>query len=132
MNKLFTILITLILISIINNGCSDPVDIISPTHYARVPRPVNLTAVADTTVTGKDLVTLNWGVNSTDNIRNYEVYRAANRKQGFASLIVTAEMAFADSLFGASDTLAYYYISPNGIDRFVGQNSDTIQVTLLH
>ena len=62
-------------------SCSDPEPLISPTHFNRVPRPVNITALSDTTVTGKFKITLNWSVNSEENLKDFSILRAFQIKK---------------------------------------------------
>jgi hypothetical protein len=128
--KRISILFFLLFICLLIVSCSEPVDIIDATHYERVPRPVSLTAVADTTNEGSKYVVLSWAVNSTNNLRNFEVYRRLNVSNNFASRLFIEEMTFTDTLFTPTDSIAFYYVQPIGIDKFIGRNSDTLQVRL--
>ena len=54
-------------------SCGKAEDIISPTHYSRVPRPVNLSISYDTTSTGKYRIVINWNVESNTNLKDFEI-----------------------------------------------------------
>ncbi len=133
MTKLFTFfgLFSFILLLA---SCSSPEDIIEPTHFTRVPVPVNLSAVADTTVTGKVRVTLTWSTASINNLKSYEVYRASLTKTSryFPLVPIVTTTTFVDSFAVTfTDTFkVFYYITPTGEDRFVGKNSDTLYVPI--
>jgi len=119
-------------------SCSDPEPLISPTHFNRVPRPVNITALSDTTVTGKFKITLNWSVNSEENLKDFSILRAfqikkTNQVTFNATTLNYTKTTYADSaIINFSDTLwVYYYVQPRGKDSFIGQNSDTLKITLI-
>ncbi len=118
------------LITILLLSCTEPEEIISPTHYSRVPRPQNLSATVDTTDSGTKRVSISWTVPTTENLRNFELYRAKNINISFASRVITEELSFVDTNFVAADSVAFYFVLPNGVDRFVGQASDTLRVSL--
>ena len=133
MLKVFTFIGALFLLILIGS-CSSPEEIIQPTHFTRVPVPVNLSAVADTTVTGKIRVRLSWSVPSTTNLKNFEIFRASLTKQSryFPLIPTVTTTTFVDSFAVTfTDTFkVFYYITPTGEDRFVGQNSDTLYVPI--
>jgi hypothetical protein len=132
MKKIKALLLLILLLVL--NGCDSPEPIVEPTHFTRVPTPVGLSAVSDTTETGKIKVTLNWSVTSTQNLRNFEVYRTTVTKTGryFPLIPTTATTSFVDSFsVSFTDTFnVYYYITPTGEDRFIGRNSDTLYVPI--
>lgn len=123
-----------LLLLVLLYGCDSPEPIIEPTHFSRVPRPVGLSAVADTTETGKIKVTLTWSVNSTQNLRNFEVYRTTvtQTSRYFPLIPTTTTTTFVDSFqVTFTDTFrVYYYVTPTGEDRFIGRNSDTLYVPI--
>lgn len=118
-------------------GCGEPEQIINPTHYSRVPRPVNLQAVTDTTASGKFSVSLTWEFTSEENLKDFSLLRSARVKKSdpivFTTLALNiTQRSFVDSSYNRSlDTVyAAYYIEPRGKDSFIGQNSDTLNLTL--
>lgn len=133
MNKLLTFF-GFLLLAFLTPSCGSPEEIIEPTHFTRVPTPTGLSAVSDTTVTGKVKVTLNWSVPSTNNLRNFEVYRASLTKNSryFPLIPIVSTTTFVDSFsVSFTDTFkVFYYITPTGEDRFVGKNSDTLYVPI--
>lgn len=113
-------------------GCENPQDIPSPTHYERVPQAKNLTAVVgDTTATGKYSISLNWMVSSMDNIKEFEVQKKGS-PAFFVRRALTTTTAYLDTFsISFTDSMSiYYFIISTGKDRFVGLNSDTIEVKL--
>ena len=112
-------------------ACEQATEIPVPNHYDRVPRPQNLSAVFDTTVTGKYRVTLQWSISSMENIRDFEIQRRYPVPV-FSRMGITEKQTYVDSFAVTfNDTLLLnYFVVPNGKDRFVGINSDTIRVIL--
>lgn len=109
--------------------CGQPEELISPTHYSRVPRAVNLTASYDTTETGKYRIMLSWGVTGTENLKDFEIYRSVNNANFFFLTGGIVSTNFIDSsLANTSDYTIAYFINGRGIDRFVGQSSDTLRL----
>ncbi len=125
--------ISIFLILIILYGCAKPEDVISPTHYDRVPQPKNLSAQIDTTASGKNKITLTWGAEGS-NIKDFTVYRAINQSTDFSSIALgLTDKIYTDTTnqINSADTLnIFYYINTKGKDSFYSQNSDTIQVAL--
>lgn len=112
-------------------SCGEPEELISPTHYARVPRAVNLTASYDTTATGKYRIILTWNVTITENLKDFEIYRSVNNANFFFLTGGILSTNYIDSsLSNTSDYTLAYFINGRGIDRFVGQSSDTIRITV--
>ncbi|MEO8398578.1 MAG: hypothetical protein ABI550_02055 [Ignavibacteriaceae bacterium] len=105
---------------------------IAPTHFDRVPQPNNLFGTIDTTNLGKYFVTLSWQVNRNNNLKNFEVRRAINNIASDQAAGNTTETNFVDSNFtvGANDSILFYYVVPQGEDRFVGQSSETIKLNI--
>jgi len=133
MNKVIKVSIFIFLV-FLAASCGSPEEIIQPTHFTRVPTPTGLSAVTDTTVTGKIKVTINWSVPSTQNLRNFEVYRASLTQSSryFPLIPIVTTTTFVDSFSVTfTDTFkVFYYITPTGEDRFVGKNSDTLYVPI--
>ncbi|QOJ29006.1 MAG: hypothetical protein HRU80_08985 [Ignavibacteriales bacterium] len=131
--KKFIVFLPLFLVLLVS-GCDAPEAVVEPTHFTRVPVPINLAAITDTTETGKIKVTLTWGVPSTQNLRNFEVYRTtlAKTNRYFPLIPTTTTTTFVDSFSVTfTDTFkVYYYITPTGEDRFIGRNSDTLYVPI--
>ena len=121
---IFTITLMLII------SCNNPEEIITPTHYSRVPRAVNLSVSYDTSAVGTYRVVLNWAVESTTNLKDFEIYRNLDQA-GFFFLIggITSTSYIDSSLSNSSDSLNIsYFVNGRGLDRFVGQSSDTIKI----
>lgn len=112
-------------------SCGEPEELVNPTHYARVPRAVNLSASYDTTATGKYRIMLSWGVTGTENLKDFEIHRSVNNANFFFLTGGIVSTNYIDS--SLSNTRNYtlaYFINGRGIDRFVGQSSDTIRITV--
>ncbi len=135
MKKKFILILPFALIYLFIFGCSGPEDVISPTHYTRVPKAENLSAAVDTTDSGNHRVTLNWSVRSTTNLRDYEVNRSyEKRDETFVGLSPkTTNTTYVDTTIKAfEDTLIVYYrIVASGFDRFVGEPSEILEVTII-
>lgn len=122
-------------------GCADPQDLITPTHFTRVPSVTNLQAATGYTPTGKRLVLVSWHYDTLNaNIRSWDVTRNVNdtsiatfiplqivRKpdQGYPSY---ADTSGTLQTFVADSVELYYRIIPNGGDNFVGPPSDILHV----
>jgi hypothetical protein len=128
--KNISLIIFLLSSVILIYSCGKADDIITPTHYSRVPKPINLTASFDTTSTGKYRVRINWEVESTDNLKDYEIYRGINNGNLFFLFGGINSTSYTDSTLSSStDSLKLaYFVNGRGIDRFVGQSSDTIKI----
>ena len=128
--KNISLVIILVMSAVLVYSCGKADDIITPTHYSRVPRPINLTASFDTTSTGKYRVRINWVVESTDNLKDYEIYRGVNNGSLFFLFGGINSTNYTDSTLSTStDSLKLaYFVNGRGIDRFVGQSSDTIKI----
>lgn len=112
--------------------CNSPESIPPASHFTRVPYAINLSAVSDTTATGKALISLSWGVSGTQNLRSFEVYRSVNNPTKFSGLLPTVTVtAFVDSFDRAGINKVYYYIVATGNDRFIGKNSDILEVPII-
>lgn len=118
-----------IFLSFLVFSCGDAEDVVSPTHYSRVPRPVNLSASFDTTSTGKYRVIINWAVESTNNLKDFEIYRSIDNSNFFFLFGGMTSTSYIDStLANTKDYSLAYFVNGRGIDRFVGQSSDTVKI----
>lgn len=119
----------IIILSFILIACSEKEDVISPTHYDKVPKPKWESYTVDTTNTGKLKITLNWSVSSTENVRDYDLYRAVNSPVSFVSR-TSVTSTLVDSLFDVSvdSVKVFYFITAKAQDRFVGEPSDIIEI----
>src|SRR3972149_9366019 len=131
MKNIFTTILLFLAGSFYLTSRGVAVDIISPTHYSRVPRAVNLSISYDTTSTGKYLVMINWAVESTNNLKDFEIYRSVNNSNFFFLFGGMTSANYVDSsLTNTSDYSLAYFVNGRGIDRFVGQSSDTIKISV--
>lgn len=131
MKNIFTTFLVILTVILYLNSCGKAEDILTPSHYLRVPRAVNLTISYDTSATGKYRVILGWGVESTNNLKDFEIYRSVNNSNYFFLTGGITLTNFMDSsLSNTSDYSLGYFINGRGIDRFVGQSSDTIKITV--
>jgi len=129
MKNIFPLIILLISAFLIAS-CGEAEDIITPSHYTRVPRPINLSISFDTTSTGKYQVAINWQVENTNNLKDFEIYRSVNSGNFFFLFGGIISTNYVDSSISkSSDSLNLaYFINGIGLDRFVGQSSDTIKI----
>jgi len=131
MNKKTIIFIFMLSGSLYLISCGKAEDIISPTHYSRVPRPVNLSVNYDTTSTGMYRVNINWTVESTNNLKDFEIYRSINTGTFFFLSGGINSTNFIDSTLSNTDDYSLaFFVNGRGIDRFVGQSSDTVKITV--
>ena len=131
MKNIFTTILLFLAGSFYLNSCGKAEDIISPTHYSRVPRAVNLSISYDTTSTGQYRVMINWGVENMNNLKDFEIYRSVNSSNYFFLVGGIANLNYVDStLANTSDYSLAYFVNGRGIDRFVGQSSDTIKIVV--
>jgi len=110
MKNIFTTILLFLAGSFYLNSCGKAEDIISPTHYSRVPRVVNLSISYNTTSTGKYRVMINWAVESTNNLKDFEIYRSVNNSNYFFLFGGIINLNYVDSsLANTSDySLAYF------------------------
>lgn len=129
--KNISLIIFLLTSAVLIYSCGKADDIITPTHYSRVSKPINLTASYDTTSTGKYRVMINWGVENTNNLKDFEIYRSVNNSNFFFLFGGMMSTNYIDSsLVNTSDYSLAYFVNGRGIDRFVGQSSDTIRISV--
>ena len=130
MKNIFLILLVLIIGSLNIISCGEAEDIISPSHYSRVPRAVNLTASYDTSATGKYRVSINWSAESSNNLKDFEIYRSVNSGNFFFLSGGITVTNFIDSSYSnTTDSLDLaYYVNGRGLDRFVGQSSEIVRI----
>ena len=130
MKNIFTAFLLILAATLHLNSCGKAEDIITPTHYSRVPRAVNLSISYDTTSTGKYRVMINWTAETTNNLKDFEIYRSINKSNFFfLSGGITTTKYIDSSNAGTVDSLNLaYFVNGRGIDRFIGQSSDTIKI----
>ena len=114
------------------SACDAPKQVVSPGYLTRVPRPLDLKAVQDTTNYGTSRVTVRWSVTDSANLKDFEIYRSV---AGDYFLMIMAGRFFVY----ADTSIAWYYpedslqllkyaVIPIGIDRYRGQSSDTLMM----
>ena len=127
----YNYLLYLILFVFICSGCDAPKDLIVPTHYTRVPRPLNVTATIDTAALPRDtiVIRLTWIVNDTTNLKDFEIYRGRSNNT-LSMLTVQRELTLTDKVPWVipTDSIQFvgYAVVPIGIDRYRGQSSDSL------
>ncbi len=120
---------------LILSSCNEPETLPTATHYTRVPRPESLTSVVDTTVTGKYRVMVSWQVQSMDNVKDFNLLRTFDNPADFTTVALNyTNTTYVDSSMKSFiDTLlVFYYVTAKGKDNFIGQNSDTLKVTIIN
>ena len=131
MKNIFTAFLLILAAALHLNSCGKAEDIITPTHYSHVPRAVNLSISYDTTSTGKYRVMINWTAESTNNLKDFEIYRSVNSSNYFFLVGGITNLNYVDSILAnTSDYSLAYFVNGRGIDRFVGQSSDTIKISV--
>lgn len=142
-NQVFTCLLFIFFYLFIE-GCTDPQELIAPTHFTRVPPVLNLQGTVGFTPSGKRIVRLRWEYDTLNtNIRSWDVTRSVNDTSlaAFIPLEIVPKPLFrfpsyADSSgtvqtvpVGADSVNLYYRIIPNGVqDNFIGQPSPRLHV----
>lgn len=114
------------------SACDSPRGVVAPYHLTRVPRPIGLTAVQDTTNNGKSRVTVSWSVTDSTNVKDFEIYRSIAGDY-FQMIMAGRIVTYADTSIAwyfpeDSLQLLKYAVVPIGIDRYRGQSSDTIMM----
>lgn len=125
-------------------GCSEPQDLITPSHFTRVPKVLNLQGVVGFSLSGKRVIIVSWEYDSTNtDIRSWDVTRSINDTAAAAYIpleIVRKPASGYPSYSDSSGSLqnivtdsldVFYKIIPNGIiNNFVGQPSDVLHIIL--
>lgn len=125
-------------------GCSEPEDLIAPTHFTRVPKVLNLQGAISFTPSGKRQLLITWEYDTlSTNIRSWDITRSINdtsivnfvpleiiRKPASGFPFYSDTSASFQSAFMTTDSLDVYYRAiPNGIiNNFVGQPSDVLHM----
>jgi hypothetical protein len=130
MKNVFIVVLMLLTGAVQFISCGEAEDIITPSHYSRVPRAINLTASYDTSATGNYIVSINWSVESSNNLKDFEIYRSVNSSNFFFLSGGIAGSNFIDSSYSnTTDSLDLaYYVNGRGLDRFVGQSSEIVRI----
>lgn len=127
-----------------SEGCTEPEDLVSPTHFTRVPKVLRFQGAVGVTPTGKRLVLLTWEYDTLNtNIRSWDVTRSVSDTSSgaFVPLEIVPKPSSGYPLYsdssgavqsvpvGADSLDLYYRIIPNGItNNFVGQPSDILHI----
>lgn len=124
-------------------GCTDPQDLITPTHFTRVPGVTNLQGSVGYTAGGRRHVLLTWNYDTTNsNIRSWDVSRSIDDTaivQFIPLEIVRRPVSGYPFFVDSSGTLQnvivdslelYYRIIPNGGDNYIGLPSDILHLIL--
>jgi hypothetical protein len=125
-------------------GCTEPEDLIAPTHFTRVPKVLNLQGTISFTATGKRQLLVTWEFDTLSaNIRSWDITRSINdtsivnfvpleiiRKPTSGFPFYSDTSASFQSAFMTADSLDVYYRTiPNGIiNNFIGQPSDVLHM----
>jgi hypothetical protein len=114
------------------SACDAPREVVAPGYLTRVPRPLSLTAVQDTTENGTSRVTVTWSVTDLTNLKDFEIYRSVAGDY-FQMIMAGRIFVYADTSIAwyfpeDSLQLLKYAVIPIGIDRYRGQSSDTLMM----
>ena len=142
--SVFYVCLLVIFLYLLIEGCTQPEDLIAPTHFTRVPIVKNLQGTIGTTPTGKRQLLITWEYDTlSTNLRSWDITRNINDTSivNFVPLEiirkpVTGYPFYGDSsatfqsAFMTTDSLdVYYRVIPNGIiNNFVGQPSDVLHM----
>lgn len=141
----FTCLTFIFLYLFFVEGCTEPQEIITPSHFTRVPDVLNLQGTMGVTPSGRRQIIVIWTYDTQNtNIRSWDLTRSINdtsaaayvpleiiRKPsfGFPSYIDTSG-TLQNQAIQADSLDVYYKIIPNGNDNFVGKPSDVLHVII--
>lgn len=136
----------LIFLYLLLEGCSKPEDLITPTHFTRVPKVLNLQGTVNVIPTGKRQLLITWEYDTLNtNIRSWDIARNINdtsivnfvpleiiRKPATGFPFYSDTSATFQSAYMTTDSLdVYYRVIPNGIiNNFVGQPSDVLHIII--
>ncbi len=141
-NQLLTCLL-FIFSFLFNEGCTDPQDLIAPTHFTRVPPVLHLQGALGFVPSGKRQILLTWEYDTLNaNIRTWDVTRSINdtASGAFVPLEIVRKSASGYPFYSdtsgviqsqniSTDSLDIFYkVIPNGMDNFVGQPSDVVHI----
>jgi hypothetical protein len=131
MKYIFTTLVLLFFFS----ACDAPREVVAPGYLTRVPRPLGLTAVQDTTKSGTNRVTVRWNIADSTNLKDFEIYRSIAGDY-FQMIMAGRIFVYADTSitwYFPEDSLQLlkYAVIPIGIDRYRGQSSDTLMMYMM-
>src|SRR3990172_707324 len=129
-SEVFACLTLIFFYLLVGHGCTEPQDLITPTHFTRVPKVLNLQGAVGFTPTGKRLVLVAWEYDTSNlNIRSWDLTRSINdtsvaafvpleiiRKPplGFPSYSDTSAVLQSHNMVTDSVDV-YYKIIPNGV-----------------
>jgi hypothetical protein len=140
----FSACVLVIFLYLFLQGCTKPEDLVTPTHFTRVPKVLNLQGTVGVTPTGKRQLLVTWQYDTTNtNIRSWDMTRNVNdtsivnfvpleiiRKPAIGFPFYSDTSAMFQSAFMDVDSLdVYYRVIPNGIiNNFVGEPSDVLHM----
>ena len=144
-NSIFFPCLPFIFLYLLIAGCTEPQDLITPTHFTRVPAVQNLQGAIGATPSGKRQILVTWTYDTQNsNIRSWDLTRSIDdtAAAAYVPLEIISKPAFGFPSY--SDTSAiiqndgfifdsldvYYKIIPNGGDNFIGQPSDPLHVVV--
>jgi hypothetical protein len=138
---LFVILLYLFL-----EGCTKPEDLLTPTHFALVPKVLHLQGTVGLTPSGKRQLLITWEYDTLNtNIRSWDITRNISdttitnfvpleiiRKPAGGYPFYSDTIAAFQNAYMTTDSLdVYYQVIPNGIiNNFVGQPSDVLHMII--
>ncbi len=122
-------------------GCTDPQDLITPTHFSRVPGVTNLQGSVGYTAGGRRQILVSWMYDTTSsNIRSWDVTRSIDDTAiaQFVALEIIRKPTsgypfYVDStaslqIFTTDSIEVYYRVIPNGNDNFAGKPSEIVHL----
>lgn len=141
-NKFFACLLFIFSV-LFSEGCTEPQDLIAPTHFTRVPPVLHLQGTVGSVPSGKRQILVTWEYDTLNaNIRAWDIARSINdtASGAFVPLEIVRKSAsgfpwysdtsgFLQSQNISTDSLdVFYKVTPSGVDNFVGQPSDVLHI----
>ena len=144
-NPIFFPCLLFIFLYLLIAGCTESQDLITPTHFTRVPAVQNLQGAIGATPSGKRQILVTWTYDTQNsNIRSWDLTRSiddtasaayvaleiiSKPSAGFPSYSDTSAILQNDGfIFDSLDV--YYKIIPNGNDNFIGKPSDPLHIVV--
>ncbi|MEX2088576.1 MAG: hypothetical protein WEB62_02355 [Bacteroidota bacterium] len=144
-NSIFFPCLPFIFLYLLIAGCTESQDLITPTHFTRVPAVQNLQGAIGATPSGKRQILVTWTYDTQNsNIRSWDLARSIDDTAGAAYVPLEIISKPALGFPSYSDTSAiiqndgfifdsldvYYKIIPNGNDNFIGKPSDPLHIVV--
>jgi hypothetical protein len=144
-NSIFFPCLLFIFLYLLIAGCTESQDLITPTHFTRVPAVQNLQGAIGATPSGKRQILVTWTYDTQNsNIRSWDLTRSIDdtAAAAYVPLEIISKPSAGFHLY--SDTSAilqndgfifdsldvYYRIIPNGNDNFIGKPSDPLHIVV--